>query len=245
MGSGSAVVSVKGQQMSSTSSVLAAQAASRRTCHADACAMQTGEPLPRMLGIQIGYDPHDPAALVRASREQRAIVAGAAIPCQTSNRASAGHHRCHGDRIAGYHMAAQCARLNRRRGSSRSSCPPNSCRRPTAGTRRAASRCVPPATALRSLSSSIAVDHRVADAGRIVDVVERVLVEDDEVGELARLDRAEVVVEAVRARRVDRRGAQRLAGCSSRRARSPRSPSARRGPRAGRGRRSTPGRRGR
>ena len=54
------------------------------------------------------------------------------------------------------------------------------------------------------------VDHRVTDAGRVVDVVERVLVEDHQVGELARLDRAEVVIEAVRARRVDRRGAQRL-----------------------------------
>ena len=39
-----------------------------------------------------------------------------------------------------------------------------------------------------------AVDHRVADAGRIVDVVERVLVEDNEVGQLSRLDRAEIMV---------------------------------------------------
>src|SRR5206468_24059 len=54
------------------------------------------------------------------------------------------------------------------------------------------------------------VDHRVADACRIMDVVERVLVHDHEVGELAGLDRAQVMIEAVRARRVDGRGAQRL-----------------------------------
>src|SRR6185369_8184395 len=52
----------------------------------------------------------------------------------------------------------------------------------------------------------LAVNHRVADARRIMDVVERILVHHDEVGELARLDRTEVVLEPMRPRGVYRRG---------------------------------------
>src|SRR5438309_11361895 len=56
----------------------------------------------------------------------------------------------------------------------------------------------------------LAVDHRVADAGRIMDVVERVLVENHEVGELARFDGAEIMIESMRSGRIDRRGLERF-----------------------------------
>src|SRR5215472_3295859 len=42
----------------------------------------------------------------------------------------------------------------------------------------------------------LAVFHDVADAGGVVDIVERIFVEHDEIGELARLDGAEVLLEA-------------------------------------------------
>src|SRR5690625_1108316 len=55
-----------------------------------------------------------------------------------------------------------------------------------------------------------AVDHDVPHALRVADVLERVRVEDDEVGELAGLDRAEVLVEAEVLGAVQRGGADDL-----------------------------------
>ena len=91
----------------------------------------------------------------------------------------------------------------------------------------------------------LAVLDDPADLHRVVDVVERIRVEDHEVGELAGLDRAEVRREAdlVGGRGSSRRGAPPSASSprpSSGRPRppSPRAPSAARGPGAGRARRA-------
>ena len=88
-----------------------------------------------------------------------------------------------------------------------------------------------------------AVDDGVAHRVGVADVLERVGVEDDEVGELARLQRADLAgrVRGNARRRGWRRGAPPAASC--RPARTSTSPSARRGFRAGRGRRVGPSRR--
>src|SRR5688572_30427684 len=52
--------------------------------------------------------------------------------------------------------------------------------------------------------------HGHGNAGRVADILQRVCVEDDQVGKLTGLDAAKLAIEAERAGGIDRRGAQRF-----------------------------------